>query len=80
MNLYDTSFKVMIKTTMIIINDNVFVISGAEIYARGLLFGITNLDMCTYNFMIIHKGMSRKTIDSATNNLKSKGLLDPQYK
>lgn len=56
-----------------------FVISGAEIYARGSLFVITGLDMWTYNFMINNKDMfTQDVIDSATNYLKSQNLLDPQ--
>ncbi|CAI6354517.1 unnamed protein product [Macrosiphum euphorbiae] len=54
---------------------------GAEVYAKGLVFIITELDLWSYNYMNEHKDMfTQDAIDGAKQFLESKNLLSIEEK
>lgn len=59
----------------------IIAILGAELYIRGLVFKIVELDLWTFNYMNENKDMfTRDAIAGAKCFLESKGLLNLQLK
>lgn len=54
----------------------IITVAGAELYAKGLVFIITELDLWSYNYMNENKDMfTQDAIDGAKKFLENKNLL-----